>query len=94
MQAKERLEPGTAHLTDEEICRLGEEIYGRDLKHVLEPTQAGKFVAIHVANGDYFVAADDVEALDAAEAKYPGEVFYLGRIGDADAFRVGAEHRA
>src|SRR5439155_8571783 len=85
MQTKGRPPLATANLSDEEICQRGEAIYERDLQQVLEPGHAGQFVAIHVANGDYFVAPDDLAALDAAEAKYPGEIFYVGRIGDTDA---------
>ena len=83
----------TAQLSAEEICRLGQAIYDRDLKDKLELAHNGKVVVINVANGDYFVAADERQALDAARAKYPDEVFFMDRIGSPAALRLGAARR-
>lgn len=80
----------TADLSDEELGRLGRIIYDHELREKLEPTHNGEFVVIHVVNGDYFVDRDEVEALDAALARYPGQVFYITRVGYdvADAFHT------
>ncbi|MFW0859482.1 MAG: hypothetical protein AAGB97_04780 [Dehalococcoidia bacterium] len=40
-----------------------------------------KFVAIEVDSDDYFIGDTSVEASRKARSKYPGKVFYLGRIG-------------
>jgi hypothetical protein len=93
LRAKESSVPQavkTSELSAEEIVRLGEAIYDRELKHRLEPAHRGEFVAIHVVNGDYFVDPDEDAAMDAALAKYPGEVFYMTRVGSRAAHRIGS----
>jgi hypothetical protein len=80
----------TSRLSNEEICRLGQEIYERDLKDVLEPTHNGEIVVINVVNGDSFVDPDEHRALDAAEGRYPDEVFYIGRVGYDYVDRIGS----
>lgn len=83
----------TSQLSAAEIGRLGQAIYDRDLKDKLEPRRNGDFVAIHIINGDYFVAPDEMEALDAARARYPGEVFFLDRIGFPASLRLRTTRR-
>jgi hypothetical protein len=78
----------TSQLSADEIGRLGQAIYDRDLKDKLEPSRNGEYVAIHIVNGDYFVAAHKMDALDAARARYPGEVFFLDRIGFPASLRL------
>jgi hypothetical protein len=80
----------TAQLSAEEICRLGQEIYDRELKDRLEPQHNGEFVVINVANGDYVVDADEVRALEQALARYPDEVFFTARIGSPYVDRLGS----
>ena len=63
--------------------RIGEK--GRELfkkiSEELKTDYRGKFVAIEVDSGDYFIGDTSVEAGKKARGKYPGNVFYLGRIG-------------
>ncbi len=71
-------------ITAEEVDRLpelGEEIYERKLKTKLEPKYKGKFLVIEVESGKYFVGNTFGDAMDEAEAKLPGKVFYIKRIG-------------
>jgi hypothetical protein len=74
----------TNRLSSEELCRLGQEIYDRDLKSRLEPAHNGEYVVIHVVNGDYFVDDDDMQAVQEAMEKYPGNRFFSRRIGRLD----------
>jgi len=74
----------TTRLSSEELCRLGQEIYDRELKSRLEPALNGKYLVIHVANGDYFVDDDDMQAVQEAMEKYPGNRFFSRRIGRLD----------
>lgn len=66
-----------------DIRKIGEK--GRELfkkiSEELERDYRGKFVAIEVDSGDYFIGDTSVEANKKARGKYPGKVFYLGRIG-------------
>ncbi|CAD6492952.1 MAG: hypothetical protein CHKLHMKO_00381 [Candidatus Argoarchaeum ethanivorans] len=66
-----------------DIRKIGEK--GRELfKKISDELQRdyrGKFVAIDVDSGDYFVGDTSVDAGKKARGTYPGKVFYLGRIG-------------
>ena len=48
----------------EEIARLGDRIYERDVRHEVEDAHDGDFVAIDVESGNWAVAGSE---LDAAE---------------------------
>jgi len=69
----------------EEAARAGEHIYEQHLKSVLEPSQIGRVVAIHVPSQNYFLGDSLLEASDLLREKYPrasrGEV-YARRIGE------------
>jgi len=66
-----------------DIWKIGEK--GRELfKRISEEHERnyrGKFVAIEVNSGDYFIGDTSIEADKKARGKYPDKVFYLGRIG-------------
>jgi len=63
---------------------------GRQIFEVLDPelskTHRGQFVVIEVDSGDYFLGKTPMEADQQARAKYPGKVFFMGRIGYRTAF--------
>ena len=63
---------------------------GRQLFEALDPelskTHRGQFVVIEVDSGDYFLGKTPMEADQQARAKYPGKVFFMGRIGYRTAF--------
>ena len=69
--------------SDVDIRTIGEK--GREqfkrTSEVLERAYRGKFVVIEVDSGDYFIGDTSVEANKKARGKYPGKIFYLGRIG-------------
>ena len=65
----------------EEAGRLGDAIYERDIRHLVEADHFGEYVAIDVDSGDYVI--DDV-ALTAAEClleRRPGADIWCLRIG-------------
>ena len=68
-----------------EIGEKGREIF-RKISKELEKDYFGKFVAIEVDSGDYFIGDTSIEANTKAREKYPSKVFYLGRIGYRTAF--------
>ena len=45
-----------------------------------------QFIAIDVDSGNYFIGDTAIEATRKAQAKYPGKVFFLGRIGYRTAY--------
>ena len=62
------------------IGEKGRELFKR-ISEELERDYRGKFAAIEVDSGEYFIGDTSVEADKKAREKYPGKVFYLGRIG-------------
>jgi hypothetical protein len=52
----------------------------------LEEKHFARFVAIDVDIGDYFIGETGIEATRKAQAKYPGKIFFLGRIGYRTAY--------
>ena len=68
-------------LSDEEIVRLGVEIYERKLKTRLEPALNGREIAIAVEDGDFEVAATIAEADQKLRSRHTDAVFFYGRVG-------------
>lgn len=72
-------------VSKEETARLGEEIYAREIKSILEPADNGQVVAIHLPSHEYFLGQSLLEAADRLREQYPkatrGEV-YARAIGD------------
>jgi len=73
--------------SDNETVRRGEKVYAR-IKAQLEPRHHGKFVAIEVDSGDFYVDEDSTKALLKARKKYPEAIFYLARIGYRAASKI------
>ena len=67
-------------LREEEIARLGEEIYTR-IRGEIEEEHEGEVVLIEVESGDYFVAPTLKEAYEKARRAHPGKLFYARRVG-------------
>lgn len=82
--------PYTGHTT-EEIARRGRAIYEREIRHEVEPTQAGRFLVVDVESGDYEVADEDLVASERLLERRPGALLYgqpVGAPGTASA-RIG-----
>lgn len=62
------------------IGEKGREIF-KKVSEELERDYRGKFVAIEVDSGDYFIGDTGVEASKKAREKYPTKVFFQGKIG-------------
>lgn len=70
-------------IKDTDTRKIGEKgraLFGR-ISPELEKDYRGKFVVIEVDSEEYFVGDTIAEANQKARAKYPGTVFFLGRIG-------------
>jgi hypothetical protein len=63
-----------------QITAKGKVVY-QQLQEELEKEYPGRFVAIEVESGDYFIGETLTEADTKAREKYPGRVFYVARIG-------------
>ena len=53
----------------EETGRLGDEIYDRDIRHLVEADHHGEFVAIDVDSGDYAIAGSVLAAAERLRAR-------------------------
>ena len=65
----------------EEIARLGDEIYERDIRSNVEVTQHGKIVAIDVDSGDYTIADTALAAADALRERRLALNVWAVRVG-------------
>lgn len=75
--------------TPEDVARIGQEIYNRNLRGVVEAANAGRFLVLDVLSGDYEIDDDDLAASDRALARNPRAVLYGVRIGYPVAYRLG-----
>ena len=58
----------------EEIARLGQEIYQRDVLPKVEDGHIGKYAAIDVETGDWAIANSEREALEQLRVQCPGVI--------------------
>lgn len=77
----------------EEFARRAEDYYARALRAKLEPQHVGKYLVLDVDTGDYELDADEVAALQRAEAKHPDRIFYILRVGYRASVGFGARPR-
>jgi len=78
-----KLEPVNIQLLSEE----GKRIYG-ELKETLDAEHKGKYLAIEVESGDYFLGETIEEAGEKARKQHPDKIFYLVRIGYPGVFNL------
>ncbi len=69
----------------EEIARLGDEIYERDIRTQVEADHHGEIVSIDIDSGNWAIGGDILEAVDRLRAQCPEAI-------DVWSLRVG--HRA
>ena len=77
--------PNAPNRPKEEIARLGDEIYKRDVLERVETDHHGEVVSIDVDSGSWAVGGDTLEAVDRLRAQCPEAI-------DVWSLRVG--HRA
>ncbi|MXX20151.1 MAG: hypothetical protein F4087_10410 [Gemmatimonadetes bacterium] len=66
----------------EEIARLGEDIYERDIRHEVEDAHDGAFVAIDVESGNWTLAQSELDAAKRLRERQPDAVnVWLLRVG-------------
>lgn len=63
------------------LAAKAREIYHKQLKQTLEASAHGKFVAIEVESGDYFLGANPLDAIRKGKQKYPKKVFHVMKVG-------------
>lgn len=72
--------------SNEEIGRIGEEIYHRDIRQKVMPRHKGKFLSLDIETGDYEVDEEDLRAEKRLRARRPDGILYIMRIGYTSAY--------
>ena len=65
------------------------QFYAKNLKAALEPSHNGKFVAIELESGNYFLGKTLSEAIQAAREAYPSRLAPTLRVGAEPAIHIG-----
>ncbi|SRR5712692_7955507 len=68
-----------------EISKKGQKVLEAILQE-LATKHFGRFIAIEADSGEYFIGDTVIAATRKAQAKYPGKIFFLGRIGYRTAY--------
>ena len=77
-------------LTPEQAAERGQKLYEEKLKATLDPKYKGKFAAIEIESGEYFLGDTILEALQKAKEKYPNKLFHTVRVGYEGVFKMGS----
>lgn len=80
----------TTKRTLDELAKLGADIFDRQVRPALKPTDGGKYVAIDVETGDYEIDEDDYAAVARLRARKPAADVWLMRAGYPTTYRMGA----
>ena len=79
----------TTHRIDSDRrMALGKEIYETKIKHLVDPHDYGKFLALDVTTEDYAVNQDLIVAEDELKSRQPEAVIYIVRVGHRAPFRI------
>lgn len=65
----------------DEIARLGDEVYERDVLPTVTAKDAGRYVAIDVESGAFEIGADELSAAHGLLARKPDAQVWLQRVG-------------
>jgi len=74
--------------TNEEIARIGTELYRRHIRDKVFPQHKGKFLILDILSGDYEIDDDDSSAEEKLRARRPDGIFYGLRIGYTSAYTL------
>ena len=74
--------------TREEIGRIGEEVYRRDIRSQVLPEHKGKFLVLDIESGDYEIDSNDLSAEEILRARRPNGVLFGLRIGYTSAYTL------
>ncbi|MDE2641061.1 MAG: hypothetical protein OXI03_10850 [Chloroflexota bacterium] len=67
--------------TADEVGRLGDAIYERDIRSQVEKTHHGKIVAIDVDSGDYSIGENVIAATERLLAQDPNADIWCVKVG-------------
>ena len=73
----------------EETGRLGDEIYEREIRRLVEETHHGKVVAIDVDSGDYAIGENVIVAAERLREMRPDALPWAVRVGHRALYHFG-----
>lgn len=79
----------TPQRTPEELARLADGVYARQVRPFLRPEQDGKFVAFDIETGEYEIDEDDYTAVTRLRSRLPTAEMWLMRAGCPTTCRIG-----
>jgi hypothetical protein len=77
--------------TLEEIGRLGDEVYRRDIRPKVMPQEKGKFLVLDIYSGDYEVDEVSLLADKRLRARRPDGEFYGIRVGYTASYKLSGK---
>ena len=72
-----------------EIAERGQALYEREIRGSLAASDHGKFLVLDIETGQYELDTDGLAAVQRARAKRPDGAFYVLRVGQPAAYRLG-----
>ena len=72
-----------------EIAERGQALYEREIQGSLAASDRGKILVLDIETGEYELDADGLAAVQRARAKNPDGAFYVLRVGQSAAYRLG-----
>ena len=82
--------PATRTRPKDEIARLGDEIYERDIRTHVEAAHHGEIVSIDVDTGDWAIGSSILEAADRLRAQRPEAIdVWSLRVGHRAVYKFG-----
>jgi hypothetical protein len=74
--------------SSEDVGRIGESIYRRDIRSHVLPEHKGEFLVLDIETGDYEIGEDDLQTEKRLRARQPSGIFYGLRIGYTSAYTL------
>jgi hypothetical protein len=75
--------------TPEEVARIAEEIYARQIRPKLGPQDKGKFLVLDIRTGEYEIDPDDLTASERLRERVPSGEYFGLRIGYTTSYTLG-----
>ena len=72
--------------TPRELESRGEAIYKERIRHLVEPSEKGRFVVIDIYTGDYEIADRDADASARLLKRHPDAMTWAVRVGYPTAY--------
>lgn len=72
----------------EEVARIGNEIYHRDIRDKVMPQDKGKFLILDICSGGFEIDAGDLSAEEKLLSRHPDGILFGLRIGYTSAYTL------